>query len=70
MTTITPEPTVVPANTQHVFSPRAHRTGQRSSFSEVREQARQRALMITATTTAIFSVTAAAAAAVMLGLGS
>ncbi len=71
MTTImAPEPTFTRASAHPALARRPHRAAQRSPFREVREQARQRALMIIATTTGIFSVTAAALAAIALGLGS
>lgn len=68
MTTITaPETTLAAKRSAFAAS---HRTSQRSPFTEVQEQARQRTLMILATATGILSVTVAASAAVVLGLAA
>ncbi|PYY46224.1 hypothetical protein [Curtobacterium sp. MCBD17_023] len=67
MTTITAPQTPLAAKRPSFAASRA---SQRSPFTEVQEQARQRTLMILATATGILSVTVAASAAVVLGLSA
>jgi hypothetical protein len=70
MTTITsPEPTATRASAHVALSRRTRRAARRSPFREVREQARQRALIVIATTTGVCSVAAVALAVIVLGLG-
>ncbi|WIE74996.1 hypothetical protein [Curtobacterium sp. MCSS17_007] len=71
MTTFTaPDTLMVPSTAHAARSGRSRRVASRSPFSEVREQARQRTLMLAATATGIVSVTVAASAAVVLGLSA
>lgn len=71
MTAITaPDTLLVPSTTHAASTTRSRRMVLRSPFSEVREHARQRTLMIAATATCIVSVTVAASAAIVLGLSA
>ncbi|PZF57245.1 hypothetical protein DEJ23_07020 [Curtobacterium sp. MCSS17_008] len=71
MTTFTtPDALLNASSASAALAPRTRRSAQRSPFSEVREQARQRTLMLAATATGIVSVTVAASAAVVLGLSA
>ncbi|MBT1675594.1 hypothetical protein [Curtobacterium aurantiacum] len=72
MTTFTTtESGLEPRHARTAVARRARCVSERSPFTEVREQARMRALMVAATTTGIVSVTAAASAAVVvIGLGA
>lgn len=70
MTTFTAPDTLLPSTARTALARRTRRASMRSPFSEVREQARQRTLMMTATATGIVSVTVAASAAIVLGLSA
>jgi len=72
MTTFTTtESGLEPRHARTAVARRVRCVSERSPFTEVREQARMRALMVAATTTGIVSVTAAASAAVVvIGLGA
>jgi hypothetical protein len=72
MTTFTTTDSALEPKHAHAAVARRPRcVSERSPFTEVREQARLRTLMIAATTTGIVSVTATASAAVVvIGLGA
>lgn len=65
-----PDTVFVPKHAPTAVSRQGRRATQRTAFSELREQARQRTLMIVAVTVGIVSVTAAASAAVLVGLAA
>lgn len=70
MTTITAPNMLAPKYSDTAVARAGRHSGRRSQFSEVREQARQRTLMIAATATGILSVTVAASAAAVITLGA
>jgi hypothetical protein len=70
-TTFTTETALAPKHAHTAVARRARCVSQRSPFTEIREQARLRTLMVAATATGIVSVTATASAAVVvIGLGA
>ncbi len=70
MTTVTAPDVMLPTTAHTALARRARHASLHSPFSEVREQARQRALMMAATATGIVSVTVAASAALVIGLSA
>jgi hypothetical protein len=68
--TSAPDAVLTPKHAHTAVARRVRCTSERSPFTEVREQARQRTLMVAATTTGIVTVTVAASAAVVIGLGA
>jgi hypothetical protein len=71
VTTLTAPDTIsIPKNAHTAVSGQDRRAAQRSAFSELREQAHQRTLMVIAVAVGIASVTVAASAAVLVGLAA
>jgi len=71
VTSITAPATIsLPKLAEAAVSRQDRRAARSTAFSEVREQARQRALMVIAITAGIVSVTVTASAAVMVGLAA
>jgi hypothetical protein len=71
VTTFTAPDTMLAPKLAHAAVSRQDlRAAQRTTFTEVREQARQRTLMVVAVAVGIASVTVAASAAVLVGLAA